>query len=56
VGGGNRTALAGWPLEGVFLQSASFSMLAGLTLSVDTVMGLPRTRNFIVFSLLERTW
>jgi hypothetical protein len=56
VGGGDGTLLPGQPLESVFLQSASLSMLAGLTLSVDTVTDLPRTSSFIVFCLRERTW
>jgi hypothetical protein len=37
-------------------QPVSFSMQAGLTLSVDTVMGLSRMRICIVFSLRDRTW
>jgi hypothetical protein len=40
----------------VLPQSASFNTWAGLTLSADTVTGLPRTRSCIVFSLRERTW
>jgi hypothetical protein len=55
VGGSGGTVLVGKPLEGVFLQSASFSTQAGLTLSVNTVTGFPRTRSSIVFCLRERT-
>jgi hypothetical protein len=40
----------------VVLWSVSFCMKAGLTLSVNTVMGLPCTRSCSVFSLHDRTW
>jgi hypothetical protein len=41
---------------GLLPQSASFNTKAGLSLSADTVTGLPHTSKYSVFSLCERTW
>jgi hypothetical protein len=54
-GGVVGVALAGW-LKLLFPQSVPLRMWAGLTLSADTVTGLPRTRSCSVFSLCDRTW
>jgi hypothetical protein len=40
----------------LFPRSVPLRMYAGLTLSVDTVMGLPRTKSCSVFSLRDSTW
>jgi hypothetical protein len=62
--GKGRGGMAGCAAAGVIVAGrvklipplASFRICAGLTLSDDTVTGLPRTRSCRVLSLLDRTW
>jgi hypothetical protein len=56
VAGGATAGVALTGLKVLFPLSVPKRMLAGLTLSVDMVMGLPCTRSSSIFSLHDRTW